>query len=306
MVVNSTVNPIFGSGTNGTSTTGGTIEHNDPSTGSAESSTGGTNIAAAAGGAAAGAVTLFLLGLLIWFLLRRRRIRESNCEGYEVPMDLTGEEVKPYIQPTDGRHSYALAAADFSREHSPTLDSDSNVVCTLQDHPISRRGPFLKAIAPSPASDATSYPPGINSPFYVGIPKSTDNNAFTGSSPKSPSTGRIPWIQTRVALPVPGISSVGTVSTDLSSRTHTEPASAATLSPSSKSPGVTVPSSPHPTRSPTNNASLNRMRREGRETDMGPIVVAEDFGRDDDILPPDYQQATEPLPGPNAHSAGTI
>ncbi len=40
------------------------------------------------------------------------------------------------------------------------------------------------------------------------------------------------------------------------------------------------------------------MNVRGREQDMGPIPFSEDgHGSDEGALPPDYQQATEPLPG---------
>jgi hypothetical protein len=39
------------------------------------------------------------------------------------------------------------------------------------------------------------------------------------------------------------------------------------------------------------------MRSEGREIDMGPIGMRDEEGREVEVLPPDYQQATEPLPG---------
>jgi hypothetical protein len=221
-------------------------------------------------------------------------------------MDLTGEEVKPYIGPIDAQHQYTLAADQSTPEHSPGLESPSNGVSVWQGLQTSRLEPFLTVIPPPPASNATSFPHSIEPPSSLYSPDRHENNSFTGVSDDSGLSTRTPGIPTQFALPISGISSVGTVSSDSPSPTRTESAPATTLSPRTKSHGMAARFTAQPTQSPFGTVNLPRMRREGRETDMGPLAAPDDHQRNDDILPPDYQQATEPLPGQRLHGSGTL
>jgi len=298
VVVNSTVHPHIdggGLGSTGTNTTGTIV-------GSESSSSDGTSVRAIVGGAVGGAVALILLGLLVWSLLRRKRAYARRRDGYDVPMDLTGDEVKPYIQPTDSYHAYALAGGHvLPSDYSSTLDSGLGGYNIQGPHtPI--RGPFLTVIPPPPASNATSYPHSINPPSSAGSPDNTDENPFIGGSHSTRRSGRTAHLQTTFALPDPGISSGGAGSSDESSPTRVE---TATGSPPTKSPGIAIPYSARSASSPNDALRSGRLRREGRETDMGPLRISEDMEADDDLLPPDYQQATEPLPGRQPQGPGS-
>lgn len=72
-----------------------------------------------------------------------------------------------------------------------------------------------------------------------------------------------------------------------------------------KSPGVALPYTAQRPGMMSNSSSqlstpTGRIQRLGRETDMGPLSAHaedEEDERSREMLPPDYQQATEPLPG---------
>lgn len=305
--VNSTIDPsaISSGPSTGTNKTGTDVNSNA----SGDDTTNGSepNVGAIAGGVA-GAIALILLALAIWWLRRRKR----NQDGYHdttrrAPVDLTGEEVKPYAQPDPLRtpHGDGISIHPHSVGYSDSMLGSSLTAPRITGHPTGSS--YFSAIPPPPPSNATSYPHSINPPSSVGQTDAIEEepeyaNPFTGGSNGPASAAASPrHLQTTFAVPVPGVSSVGSESTgtpsvsgESTAVSHTPKASRAILPftaqrPRAFSSDSTELSSP-----------ATRMQRSGRETDMGPMALHEE---DEDeahmserTLPPDYAQATRPHP----------
>ncbi|KAK4685712.1 hypothetical protein P7C73_g4437, partial [Tremellales sp. Uapishka_1] len=266
-IYNSTIDPDSRgvSNSTGNSTQTSTTSVASPGkSGSASSSShsGSSNGAAIGGGVAGGVVALLLLGLLAWFFMRRRK-RQS---GTRTPIDLDGgEEVKPYQG--EAARAYAqpvpypsTGSTGFTRTSNGQLSPSAREV----DH---THTPFLH-FPPPPPSNATSYPP--TSPSRA----DPSSNPFTGGSAPS-SAG-----STGTFAPAPRSNTSNT----------TPPVVART-----KAMGVAPP----PTATPPFLASpvsmQNRRMVDGRAQDMGPMVHEEDEEHHPGLLPPDYDQATEPI-----------
>jgi len=91
MIVNSTIQPGTNSGS-GTNVTAG------DSAGTQKEQ--GSNTGAIIGGAVAGAVGAMLLVLLAWLLFRRKRSRSQSAYMDKPPLDLTGDEIRPFRNST--------------------------------------------------------------------------------------------------------------------------------------------------------------------------------------------------------------
>ncbi|WVF73070.1 hypothetical protein IAT40_007889 [Kwoniella sp. CBS 6097] len=326
-VVNSSVDPsaVSSGTTTGTNVTGSDSGSSTNPGGGGAGTGSSTNIPAIAGGVVGGVVGLALVAVLAWFLHKRSK---RNKEGLEYPMrskdpmDLDGGEVKPFQHGSDAYY-YPLPSSSSSDTGYPqgTLGQDSNPAAREVDH---SRTPFLTAVPAPPPSNATSYPRSVNPPSSVGSPPSMAQhsssshflNPFSttaastatfghghGSSPQPSSAGD----DDSIATPSPG---------------------GATVPHNSKSAGVALPytarppvlppilsgsesgqDSPRPAfgreRTSSFGSQTQRMYVPGREQDMGPIPIPARRGEEDDeeegdqygTLPPDYHQATEPLPG---------
>lgn len=280
-VVNSTTDPstIVSGTSTGTNTTD--IDPNGAmgQDSSAKDESSGPNVAAIGGGVGGGVGALILLGLLVWWFLRKRRNGDGDRDSLRRPrVDLTGEEVKPYDQPGSAAtypHSVGYTDSTFSGAPYSDMRHASQ--------------PFLSAVPPPPASNATSYPHSINPPSSVGIPETIEEHTNPLGSNGNASR------HTYTALP--GISSVGSNSTGAASSAS----STAISHGPTKALGVVLPFTARRTMSDDSSllgTPVSRMQRTGREVDMGPLPMHEE--EEDEVrgsLPPDYQQATEPLPG---------
>ncbi|WWC64615.1 uncharacterized protein I303_107226 [Kwoniella dejecticola CBS 10117] len=352
-VVNSTIDP---SGqphnTTGTNTTSSSSDN-----GSSDSSGGSSNIGAIVGGVVGGVVGLALVCILAWFLFCRKQ--HKNKEGYpypmksKEPMDLNGEEVKPFQHPNNqyndptGTHS-SSSNGDESYNNSGYQNQGS-----LNGHPMSgstsardmdqTNMPFLSALPAPPSSNATSYPRSVVPPSSSGrspsaggeegysnpfnAPSSAtfghqSNSGHTHTGPMTPpaavpSSGTAGAAGTRstsnktpgVSLPftaLPPIPSSNLSDDPLTSNDDDHDHNHGHNSPSLSDPRPRAPfASPRERERTSSIASGQRMYVPGREQDMGPLGLdhseeEENYG----TLPPDYQQATEPLPGQRPSAAG--
>ena len=314
-VVTSSINP--NAETTGNSTNSSTTGSATSLTGSATSLTGSTTVLAGAstanptdkttsfssdsdagpiaGSVIGGLVGLALFALLAWFLLRRRKSKRDYMEPSAEPMDLSGDEVKPYPHGSP-EAAYAVAAGpSVGLGSSPnTWGRSSSPSAREMDHTST---PFLTAVPPPPASSATSFsrsdypssPVNSASPIHEYAPYV---NPFTGSGGPRSTSDR------QSSTYTPAASFTGTRSGATPSSIAPTPSPATPPRGSAKGARMVLPfTARQPAASSatsTNYSSPARMYRDGREFDMGPAIHHDG---PDGPLPPDYQQATEPLPG---------
>lgn len=324
-VVNSTINP---NGVTGNST--GTNSTTSTANGQGSTSSGGSSTGAIAGGVVGGVVVLAILGVLAWWFLRRKQ-RGKRVPSSE-PIDLTGDEVKPFPHGgaggayggsgSPGLIGYSASQVHHSQRSLLPSNSDST--------------PQLSSIPQPPPSIATSYPRSVNPPSTFGgspnhIPEGMafplpDPYHPVGSSAYggyvSPTAGSVPSGSSVMYMPsapsapasVPASVSSGAASAAGDITQHqpldpTTPTEARKL----KSPGVILPftarpPAPQSTMSDSNSSfsalstsPFNRMTVHGREQDLGPMgEIHHEAG--EDTLPPNYEQATEPLPNQRPHA----
>ncbi|GHJ84900.1 hypothetical protein NliqN6_1302 [Naganishia liquefaciens] len=281
-----------------------------------------------------GAITsVIIVALLVWFVVRKRKQDETiypwrdqrplACSGSasdpHSPMALTGSPLSPYQDTpfTGGRYP--------------------NATWTTNPLPqMVQREPFVSGAAPArphvPASNATSYYPYAQSvvpPTEIGEPDSaaskgthSTERAYSGlgrGSPfhhTAPSSGAMPSemgdTEIRVAshaeASLPNILSLSAYPsshhiTGLSpyltnsgggstARSSTPTSSQGSGSFGRRKQGVALPVTSRQPSSVLSQEQLRQVRMvvEGRLQDWGPVP-------EEHILPPDYSQATEPLPG---------
>lgn len=360
-VVNSTIDP---SGSRNSTINGTTTSSSN--TDSSPSSSSGVNGGVIGGAVGGGVVGLALIVFGIWWFLRKRKAR-ARSESRE-PLDLNGEEVKPF--PLEGNDDPASTSASNSAStsnHTVPENSNQGVMSSLDysDHnsrppsarePDQSRVPFLTNVPPPPPSNNTSYPRSApsegNEPYNSGtefrgpfgyltesnLGEGTENgrNRFDGGSghqagSRSTGTGDGTDTGSRSAP------SIGTATSPLPATVISTPPPVvrqdgdrdgggdgdrdrrfpSTIVTQTKSLGVTLP---YTARSPFNSSTttlsssptvvsrnehhgysdLGRMIVPGREVDIGPLLPDGGDGHIHDTLPPDYHQATEPLPGQRA------
>ncbi|WWC71962.1 uncharacterized protein I206_105921 [Kwoniella pini CBS 10737] len=323
-VVNSTINPSGQThNTTGTNTT-------SSNSGADHSSSSSSNVGPIVGGVVGGVVGLALVCILAWFLFRRKQ--HKNKEGYPYPMkskeplDLNGEEVKPFQHPDNQYH-------DPTRTDSTSSNGDESY--NTQGYPNQRsingrplnpsssaremdqtNTPFLTAIPPPPSSNATSYPRSIIPPSSIGRsptvvggeegyqnPFNAPSSATFGHRSNSnsghidPITPPPPPVSSTRSTKSPGVNLPFTALPPIPSSTLSDdPLS------SNEDTYPSLPQAPFANQAGERNrrssiASGQRMFVPGREQDMGPLGINHDEDEDFGTLPPDYQQATEPLPG---------
>jgi hypothetical protein len=260
MIVNSTIQPGSNPGP-GTNVTAG-----DSAGGRREK---GSSMGAIIGGAAGGAVGALLLVLLAWLLWRRRK-RNSSVSEYmdKPPLDLTGDEIRPFrnstTPPADGpiplsQHpSATTTTGSMYQRQPPATAATASMYGHVQDA-IST--PYLTMVPPPPSSSHTSYPPSSESPrsphvdpYAVGRHRQDRSTTFTTSE-----------VGTFGPPPPP----------------HPDPSP---ITQSYKSLAATIPFT---ARRPSTLASSDA---------QSPAHTPS--------RPPDYHQATEPLPGQRPPGAG--
>ncbi|WVR07706.1 hypothetical protein IAU60_004748 [Kwoniella sp. DSM 27419] len=335
-VVNSTIDPTK-SGTTGTNLTSTTTltPGLTPSAGDHRQGGSDLNVAAVAGGAAGGAVALVLIGLVVWFWRKRAAGKKEDSHlGYAMrrssdPIDLNGAEVKPFTHPDMAyQHPLMMRSAsssageqDYGREgveYAPTheLPYIPSATARAHDHQTS---PFLAGLPPPPPSNATSYPRSDRRTSSDGVSTRGLPNPFGASHTTLAQCDGVEGIgetqQRNPHRPVPGASDVShgdgpsTTGGRRKGQSTTLPFTARPPSSIQNSGPVDIaaepltrqsPSSVTGSPSPTLTGPRGRMYVPGREVDMGPLPVnVENDDHDERYgpLPPDYAQATEPLPG---------
>jgi len=286
MIVNSTIQPGSnpGSGTN--------VIAGDSAGGRREE---GSSIGAIIGGAVGGAVGALLLVLLAWLLWRRRKRNRSGSEYMDKPpLDLTGDEIRPFRNSTtppadrpipSSQHPSATTTTGsmYGRQPSGTAAPDS-MYGHVQDA-IST--PYLAMVPPPPSSSHTSYPPSSEgprsprvNPYAVGSHRQDRSTTFTASEAGTfgPPPSNHP---------------------DPSPITQSYKSLAAAIPFTARRPSTLASSDGH---SMANTPS--RMFIPGREMDAGPLSPTTQESHELEMLPPDYHQATEPLPGQRPPGAG--
>lgn len=273
-VVNSSFSPSLGN--NATNTT---TDRTDG--GQSEQASSGTNVGAIAGGVAGGVVALALLGFLLWcFLIRKKRLQtdgRTKFYGYDA-VDLASDphahrdqhpaSVTPYTETND--------TVQHSTNFSSTNNLSSGSMSQVAQHNVTQPG--LTSVPPPPPSNATSYPRSD-----AGYTETSDPylSLTAASRPRS-----------SIHLPTP--------TPQHSDRSVPQV--------QGKQAGVPLPYTAQPVDRPVSvvrsqglgdSASVRDLERQtvpGRENDAGPV---DPNGLDSpgELLPPDYHQATQPLPG---------
>ncbi|WVN84917.1 uncharacterized protein L203_100053 [Cryptococcus depauperatus CBS 7841] len=316
-IVNSTINPMSTGNTTDTGTTLTSIStasstipsnSNGSNTGNSNHSTSNssnTNVAGVVGGIVGGVVALALIALTTWWLFKKLKRRRGSA--YMRPgrspnrMDLNDPEIKPYMGPEI--YTLPFGTSSSSRDLSVNSRSPGLSPNIPDDHsprnPFGSAGrgmsqqslPFLTRIPSPPSSSVPSYARSIKPPSWAG--DAPHSSRFPNSQ-----TGTFERASTAVAT----------------SEYHDHPVS--TNGPqrsSTKSAGVTLPYTAYPpsatddsirsihhyegtNETERSQPSLSRMYVPGREQDMGPVTRPQDHEDPEGMLPPNYSQATEPLP----------
>ena len=247
------------------------------------------------GGAVAGAVGALLLVLLVWLLWRRRkRNRSKSAYMDKPPLYLTGDEIRPFrnstTPPAEGpialtQHPSAVTTTGSAYGRQPAGTAGTESMYGHGQDAIST--PFLTMVPPPPPSSHTSYPPSSDhprspyvDPYAVGQHRQDRSTTFTASEagtfgpapPRHPESSPVTQSYKSLAAAVPF--------------TARRPS---TLASSDEQSTLHTPS---------------RMFIPGREMDAGPLSPATQESHEMEMLPPDYHQATEPLPGQRPPGAG--
>ena len=280
LVVNSTIQP-------GTQPAGTNVTAPDSRPPPKEEGAGSSAVIGAAVG---GGVGLLLLGLLAWFLWRRRKQKRGES-GYmdKPPLDLTGDEIRPFrdstTPPADGppltQHPSATPTAEsiYGQSHPAVTTSESIYV----QGPGNASAPYLTMVPPPPPSSNTSYPPSSAGharsppvdPYATGLHRQDRSTNYTAS--EAGTFGPLP--------PMP----------DPSPITSSYKSLATAVPFTARRPSTMASSDEATLRTPS------RMFVPGREMDAGPLSPTTQESHELEILPPDYHQATEPLPGQRPH-----
>jgi hypothetical protein len=278
MLVNSTYQP----GTNpglGTNTTDGQDAEEVPIRPEE------TSKAPIIGGAVGGVLAVLILGLLAWFLWRRRNKKRREDEYSDKPaLDLTGDEVRPF------RNSTTPPADDGS--YADGQPSASTITNSLQG-PNTSSTPYLSMVPHPPPSSNTSYPPSSSDharQSYAELqPMTSPQRSGSGHDRSTIYSEVLPSEVGTFGPPQPHPQSphppVPPITQSYKSQSTQLPYTARRPS--------TLLSSDENSESHTH----SRMFVAGREMDAGPLGPPSPTTEEPEILPPDYHQATEPLPG---------
>ncbi|WVQ84454.1 hypothetical protein IAT38_006606 [Cryptococcus sp. DSM 104549] len=290
-VVNSTIDPTTPSITaDGSTTNIPNLPITSPADSSASALVAGSgngsqsksNSGAIVGGAVGGVVGLALLVLLLWFWMRRRREHRLETDGFSRPgraeaVDLSGGEVKPF------EYSGGRGLSAFTTSTLPVLSSGSAPSAPSSQ---SRESSYAPVLGHSPVDGpAAAYriPQPGGEPYLSRVPAPPPSNATSYSR----------------SVPAPASSSSGSAS---ASRNGSQPPASEgyTSFAASFSPTATAEKSAASRHSAsTSQGSFGRMYVHGREMDVGPLGPMSEASSEwrHEVLPPDYTQATEPLPG---------
>ena len=291
-VVNSTINPDLSNSTTVNATSSNVTSSSTNATYSGTTSHSSTNHAAPiAGGVVGGVLGAALIAFLIWFFCFRRKHRYNQAQNAE-PVDLNGG-------PNDSHHFEGTEVTPFNpnangSQSSPTQYRQPQSTSSAYDStrspaslPMVQAGaPFLTTVPPPPASNATSYPRSPDSPTpqhgygFRGAPGPTPTVGSSGGTSAS-------------AYSAPPSSSMEPLATPVG---VTPPASPPANARAAKAAGVPVPFTGQRRNLPSPPIE-SRTEVYGRERDMGPAPFSDEGHDDGEMLPPDYQQATQPLPG---------
>ena len=313
------------SGANGTSASGG-------------GGTGASSAGAIAGGVVGGVVGVLLIAFLLWFFCIRRNGRSYGTKKkYTGPIDLDGEPSDP-SEFGISSSGYPLTRPEMQSTTQGAFASRQSSGARQNTFPNLATGaqeatPFLSSVPPPPLSSNASYaqpqpaelrgpkrdpssPSCSNrsntSPLYTPASSSSragDQKTPTLGIPQSipEDTGEIQ--QTPISAYRPTSSFLGTSSTSTpetpeipESGPESLKSAVMSLPFTARRPVQAPPPTPASPLPPVSIARMSRFSVSGREIDMGP--VGEEHDEYGDLLPPDYRQATQPLPGQSPGNAG--
>ncbi|WVQ73037.1 hypothetical protein IAR50_002600 [Cryptococcus sp. DSM 104548] len=289
MIVNTTIDPSL----SGNSTDGNTTSTSTASPLASDSSSS-LNSGAIAGYVVGGVVGLALVVVLAWFLFRRNSNKLGGPESpYLKPgrldsrMDLNGDEVKPFMSnDPSAQPSHASSTAD--PYHNPAPDyfaSDTTDPRRSSSYPLASLGR---------ESERDEHAPFLSNSM---------NNAEGGPLPvpgagiEPGATNNVPTKSAGVALPY---TARPTFSHSLAPNTFSPPPSHQPSSPDADLPNPHLPYASvteENRRHSQSSLGLGRKYVPGREQDLGPVGAEFQDPEAAVVLPPDYSQATEPLPG---------
>jgi hypothetical protein len=251
----------------------------------------GTNTGAIIGGAVGGALGILLLVLLAWFCWRMRNKRQFE-DGYmdKPPLDLTGEEIRPFRNSTtppaegpfgDPVHPSATTVNDPMYE--PGNTSAPNLAM------LSTRQPSSNHSYPPSSSDQQRSPYEHLHPANAYQSQAQDRSTTFSDAPPTSEAGTFGHLSRQPPAPSP------------SPITQSYKSLAAAIPFTARRPSTLASSEDQST-----NYTNSRMFVPGREVDAGPLSPSSDETHEMGILPPDYHQATEPLPGQRPPGNGGI
>ncbi|ODO05389.1 hypothetical protein L198_02082 [Cryptococcus wingfieldii CBS 7118] len=299
-----------------------------------------SNAGAIAGGVVGGILGLALVVVLAWFLFRRNRTKLGGEESpylkpgkLDFPMDLNGTEVKPYISNQQEHHILPIGALPVHNDpptssyNGHVRELSSNTTTGHSVHQLSptgrdtnARGSFLNVVPGPPPSNATSYARSINPPSSIGSPPPIPEgytNPF--NTPREQGMARSEGAQTfgvgggtsddghsrgsgkSAGVPLPYTARLPSSRSPTSVNTATASIPPVPASHQASSPGADI-SNPHGEGDGLRSqGSIGRMYVPGRAQDVGPFGAGAEVEPEvAAVLPPDYNQATEPLPGQRA------
>jgi hypothetical protein len=237
---------------------------------------------------------MLLLVVLAWFLWRRRKQTKSEAYMDKPFLDLTGDEIRPFrnstTPPAAGTYgltqnpSATTTTGSMYRQQPTTTTPTRGEYGEVQENTST---PYLTMVPPPPSSSHASYPPSSENPrsphvvpYAVGSHRLDRSTVFAAS--EAGTFGQTP-------------------------NPHPDPSP---ITQSYKSMAAAIPFT---ARRPSTMASSDeistlqtpsRMFIPGREMDAGPLSPTTQESHELEMLPPDYHQATEPLPGQRPPGAG--
>jgi hypothetical protein len=239
-------------------------------------------VGAIVGGVVGGTLSIISLAVLAWLLWRRHKRNKAEAYAEKPSLDLTGDEVRPFrdgtTPPADGPFNDPHPSATSTSVQSPSGST-----------------PYLSMIPPPPPSSNASYPasaPDQSREQYDSLRSLGDQAHPPSAFPTSRTSHQAPSDAGTFGQPHP--------------QPPAPPPRVPSTSTSTKTPGIALPFT---ARRPSTLASSEdssqaqtpsrRLFVNGRESDAGPIPLSplSDESHEMGILPPDYHQATEPLPG---------
>ena len=310
-VVNSNINPATAQGASTSTNTTSTNTTSSAASGAPDVSNSSgsqhnySGVGTIAGGVVGGVAGFFLVAFLAWYFVhhRRAKVATHHRSGSDVPLNLTGDEVKPYaVESAETPDAAYTLSGDYDETSTPSQGRSTTKKAphaTPVREPEYPRTPFLTAIPPPPASNAASYAHGDNLPRDLDelgripgrSPAELQSPPKTADRRLSPtSLGYLRDVEARHRSS--GFRTSGISSNTLDSGDGTPKATYGASPPTPRALTITTESSPRGP--PAETAQTGRLRRQGRAMDMGP-VPQEGEPAHPVAQPPAYEMENDPL-----------